>query len=338
VKPKLLVIELWGVGDLAIATPFLRQANEQFDVTLLAKPFARDMRARFWPCIEVIPFSAPWTAFNGKYHLLTWPWRDLISVGIRLRREKFDVALSARWDPRDHFLLRLIGAKARLGFPRTGSQMFLTHPLAVADSKSHRYENWRIIAQALHLPSEPREQLEFPPSHQSRLILVHTGAAQAVRIWPLERYLQIVNKLRALGHAVRVVCNPEQLAWWKNAGESAASAPASIVELLKILDTARVFLGNDSGPGHLAAACGVPTFTLFGPQLPEWFAPLHPAAEFVEGKPCPYKPCFDYCRFPTPHCLLNISEEEVWPRLIKFVDRHLKRAAAPLTVEALARD
>jgi len=246
-----------GCGGPCHRHPFLRQANEQFDVTLLAKPFARDMRARFWPCIEVIPFSAPWTAFNGKYHLLTWPWRDLISVGIRLRREKFDVALSARWDPRDHFLLRLIGAKARLGFPRTGSQMFLTHPLAVADSKSHRYENWRIIAQALHLPSEPREQLEFPPSHQSRLILVHTGAAQAVRIWPLERYLQIVNKLRALGHAVRVVCNPEQLAWWKNAGESAASAPASIVELLKILDTARVFLGNDSGPGHLAAACGV---------------------------------------------------------------------------------
>jgi len=338
VKPKLLVIELWGVGDLAIATPFLRQANEQFDVTLLAKPFARDMQARFWPAIEVIPFNAPWTAFNRKYDLASWPWRNMISVGVRLRREKFDVALSARWDPRDHFLLRLTGATARLGFPRTGSQIFLTHPLAVADRRSHRYENWRIIARALNLPSEAREQLSFPPSHESRLILVHTGAAQPVRIWPLERYHLLVKKLRALGHSVKIVCNSEQLAWWKNAGEPDVSAPRSIVELLEIMDTVGLFVGNDSGPGHLAAACGVPTFTLFGPQLPEWFVPLHPAAEFVEGKPCPYKPCFDYCRFPTPHCLWNISEDEVWPRLSQFVDRHFKRGRPSLESKALLHE
>jgi hypothetical protein len=38
-KSKLLIIELWGLGDLVIATPFLRAAAEQFDVTLLAKPY-----------------------------------------------------------------------------------------------------------------------------------------------------------------------------------------------------------------------------------------------------------------------------------------------------------
>ncbi len=40
VKPRLLVLELWGLGDLVIATPFLRAAAGQFSVTLLAKPFA----------------------------------------------------------------------------------------------------------------------------------------------------------------------------------------------------------------------------------------------------------------------------------------------------------
>ena len=88
-KPKLLVIELWGVGDLAIATPFLRQANEQFDVTLLAKPFARDMQARFWPALEVVPFNAPWTAFNRKYDLLSWPWRKSRWRMIRLLCNQF---------------------------------------------------------------------------------------------------------------------------------------------------------------------------------------------------------------------------------------------------------
>jgi hypothetical protein len=75
---------------------------------------------------------------------------------------------------------------------------------------------------------------------------------------------------------------------------------------------------------HLAAFCGVPTFAIVGPQLPEWFAPRHPVAEWIEGKACPYKLCSDYCRFPTPHCLWNIGEEEVWPRVEALVKIHLR--------------
>src|SRR6266702_5486214 len=61
VKPKLLVVELWGMGDLVIATPFLQAASQRFSVTLLAKPYARDLQARFWPEVKVIQFTAPWT-------------------------------------------------------------------------------------------------------------------------------------------------------------------------------------------------------------------------------------------------------------------------------------
>lgn len=48
VKPKLLVVELWGLGDLVIATPFLRAAAERYEVTLLAKPYAQELQARLW--------------------------------------------------------------------------------------------------------------------------------------------------------------------------------------------------------------------------------------------------------------------------------------------------
>jgi heptosyltransferase-2 len=90
-----------------------------------------------------------------------------------------------------------------------------------------------------------------------------------------------------------------------------------------LLDQAAIFLGNDSGPGHLAAVAGIPTFTLFGPQLPEWFAPLHPRAEWIGGKSCPYKPCSDYCHFATPECLWTITAEEAWPRVCAFVEKNL---------------
>jgi heptosyltransferase-2 len=337
-KPKLLVIELWGVGDLAIATPFLRKASEQFDVTLVAKPFALDLRERFWPSVRVIPFDAPWTAFSGKYRLYSWRWRAMFHTWKNIFRERFDVGLSARWDPRDHFLLRLIGARTRMGFPRTGSQFFLTHPIKADDPAAHRYENWRIIANALNINLEPSETIAFPKSKNRSPIVVHTGAAQLVRVWPLDRYRNLVRELRNRGHAVQVVCNLDQRDWWLGVGESGVATPQTIADLIKLLDEAALFVGNDSGPGHLAAFCGLPTFTLFGPQLPCWFKPLHPAAEFIEGKACPYRPCSDYCRFPEPNCLWNITEAEVWPRVEAFVKKNLgaRNAGEPALVASSA--
>jgi ADP-heptose:LPS heptosyltransferase len=94
-----------------------------------------------------------------------------------------------------------------------------------------------------------------------------------------------------------------------------------VTELLGLLDHAGAFIGNDSGPGHLAVFCGVPTLTIFGPQLPEWFAPLHPDTVCLDGKPCPYKPCSDYCRFREPHCLTRVTEEEVWEGFERFLHR-----------------
>jgi len=48
--------------------------------------------------------------------------------------------------------------------------------------------------------------------------------------------------------------------------------------------------------------------------MPEWFASLHPASKWIEGKPCS-----DYRRFPKPICLWNIGEEEVFARVGKFL-------------------
>ena len=92
-------------------------------------------------------------------------------------------------------------------------------------------------------------------------------------------------------------------------------------DLLQTLTTADRFIGNDSGPGHLAALLGVPTFSIFGAQLPEYFHPLHPQAAWIEGAPCPYKPCNDYCHFPEPHCILSLTTDETWTRLSAWLDQ-----------------
>ncbi|MDD5138880.1 MAG: glycosyltransferase family 9 protein [Verrucomicrobiales bacterium] len=318
-KPKLLIVELWGLGDLAIATPFLRAATEKFEVTLLAKPFAHDLQARLWPGVRVETFTAPWTAFKHKYYFWRWPVFEIGRLRRRLLETCFDIGLSARWDPRDHLLLKLFRAQDRLGFPRMHSEMFLTRPLARPEPQSHRYESWRVLAGALDLQLPPREKLFIPSAWDHKMILIHTGAAQAVRVWPLEHYKKLAARLRRGNFPVQVACDPDQREWWLQAGETEVATPHNVADLIALVDRAGAFIGNDSGPGHLAAICGVPTFTIFGPQLPEWFAPLHPASEWIEGKACPYKPCSDYCRFATPFCLRNLGEEEVFTRVGKFL-------------------
>jgi ADP-heptose:LPS heptosyltransferase len=327
-KPKLLIVELWHLGDLVMGTPLLRAAAERYDVTLLAKPHALELQPRLWPNIKVHPFEAPWTAFEKKYHLWNWPLREMLHLRRTLAAERFDVGLSARWarlggDPRDHLLLKIVGAKERIGFPRTGSRIFLTQPLARPALESHRYESWRLAGKALGIELPPRDQLVSAPREHQKTILIHSGARLPARVWPLGNWRKLALHLRQKNYAVQIACDNDQENWWKENGEADVACPRTVTTLFSLVDRAGVLLGNDSGPGHLAAFCGVPTFTIFGPQLPEWFVPLHPQAELVEGKACPYKPCSDYCRFSRPFCIQDLTEEEVLLRVEQFVRKHI---------------
>jgi len=322
-KPKLLVVELWGIGDLAIATPFLRAASEHFDVTLMANPAALELQPRFWPQVRVETFVAPWTAFQRKYHFWRWPWKEMLALRRRLRAKKFETGLSTRWDPRDHWLLKFFGVKTRIGFSRLGSGIFLTDSLTRPGPTTHRYESWRVAGKFLGIELPARRQITFPSRHSRKRVLVHSGAGQPVRVWPLENYRTLVRRLRENGYPVQVVCDTNQRDWWLQFDEPHVATPKTVTELIAMMDQAGVFVGNDSGPGHLAAISGVPTFTIFGPQLPEYFVPLHPRAGWIEGMACSCKPCKDYCRFPTPHCLWNITGETAWPRVKSFVQSHL---------------
>src|SRR5687768_2790514 len=97
-KPSLLVLELWGIGDLTFSTPMLRAAVEQFAVTLVGKPHAQPLLSPTFPEIEFIPYEAPWSAHEGKYDLRRWDWGRLGSLLAALRGRKFDVAVSVRND------------------------------------------------------------------------------------------------------------------------------------------------------------------------------------------------------------------------------------------------
>jgi heptosyltransferase-2 len=290
------VTELWGLGDLALAVPFLRAAAGHARVTLFAKPYAAPLLRHFAPAVELVPFVAPWTAFRGKYRLQRWPWRKLAALRRTLRAARFDLGISARPDPRDHAVLALAGCRARLGFPRVGSRLLLTRPLA-PPSRPHRSEFWRALARELDWSLATEMSRLTPPRGQR--VVIHSGAGQPVRQWPVERFREVARQLETAGWSITLLDD----------------SLSDVDRLLDTLADADRFIGNDSGPGHLAALLGVPTFTIFGPQLPELFAPQHPRAAWVEGAPCPFKPCFDSCRFAAPHCIQSLATDEVWRRV-----------------------
>jgi ADP-heptose:LPS heptosyltransferase len=298
-RPRLLVVELWGVGDVALAVPFLREASRHTRVTLLAKPHAAPLVRRFCPEVEHVSFTAPWTAFRGKYRLHRWPWVELSALLGGLRKRRFAAAVSARTDPRDHALMIMAGAKLRVGFPRAGSSPLLTERLA-PPIRPHRSEYWEALAG--HFGWQTR-QIENPNSKIQNHIVIHTGAAQPTRQWGRGQFEEIARRLLESGWPVTLLDDQS----------------GNLDDLLQTLATAGRFIGNDSGPGHLAALLGVPTFSIFGAQLPESFHPQHPQAAWIEGTPCPYKPCNDYCHFAEPHCIRSITVEETWARLAAWL-------------------
>jgi ADP-heptose:LPS heptosyltransferase len=294
----LLVVELWGLGDLALAMPFLRAASRSRKVTLLAKEHAAPLLERFAPDVEHVTLAAPWTAFRGKYVLHRWPWARLAGAVGALRSRKFTAGVSARSDPRDHALLALSGARNRLGFARQGSGVLLSRSLA-PPTDPHRAARWTALAACLGTEIEA----PIPATRTGNRVLIHAGAGQPVRLWPRDRYEQLAATLARDGWAPEIIDDTY----------------TGVAELLSKLDSADRFIGNDSGPGHLAALLGVPTFTVFGPQLPELFAPRSTRAAWIEGGPCPFKPCWDSCRYPEPHCILSIGTEAVATRVAAWI-------------------
>ena len=315
-RPALLVAEFRGTGDIAILIPFLRAALTRYDVTLLAVPNAEGLLKRFAPEVELIPCVAPWALFSGGGNLPRWPWRSLGRVLRELRSRRFAAAVSIWPLASDHVFLRMARPGKLLGYGRPGLGWLLDRNLADRQYV-HRPEAWRRLGEALELPGISLAQPRLAPPVSTQCLVLHSGASQSLRVWPLERYAELLRRLRAQGWEPVVLCDPDQIARWRELGESGARVPKSMEDLVDAIAGAVAFLGNDSGPGHIAALCGVPTFTIFGPQIPELFAPGHPQAAWIEGRPCKYKPCYDRCRFPEPFCITGIDVETVWP---KFTD------------------
>jgi heptosyltransferase III len=113
-----------------------------------------------------------------------------------------------------------------------------------------------------------------------RLIALHPGAGSKAKRWPMARFVGLARRLLQERNKLLIIEGPaesglaaqmaEELS--SNAVIQAESLPLNI--LAAIMAWSSLFVGNDSGIAHLAAALGIPSAVIFGPTLPGHWAPL----------------------------------------------------------------
>ena len=319
---KCLICELWWIGDATLMTSVLQGLlADGWDITVLGKTQSRRLLEATYPQVHWIEFEAPWTAFRGKYQLWRWPWKDLFRVLYTVRRARFDAAVSIRRDPRDHLLFWMARVPRRIGFRALYGWHFLNEALPVLLATDHRVEDWWSIQQRLsptatksfppRLVPDPREVESFRTlfRRDGRPVLaLHCGARNAVRRWPEPHLRELIGQLRE-EFDFQLALFPDRDGYGSGLRDLAEQTLTglNLDELKAALSCASVLLGNDSGPAHLADALGVPVMAIFGPGNIYKMRPFDRRNLVVMRDICPYHPCSDYCRFPEPYCLTQLT-------------------------------
>lgn len=152
-------------------------------------------------------------------------------------------------------------------------------------------ENWRrhasdYYAECLGMTSLPPLRLPFESDETPHDVLVHPGSGGARKNWPMDCFESLAAKLESAGRQVEWIIGPAE-GHLSLPDTSRLLALPSLVSLARHLSVTRLYVGNDSGITHLAAACGCESIAIFGPTDPVVWAPRGGHVTVVHERPWP---------------------------------------------------
>ncbi len=122
-------------------------------------------------------------------------------------------------------------------------------------------------------------------------LLVHPGSGSREKCWPPDHFLALIDRIHRSGRRVRLLMGETELERWSGHEIARFTSTAPVLQtptywdLLTHLSAAAGFVGNDSGPSHLAGIIAVPTLALFGPSDPLVWKPLGPSVRVMHRQP-----------------------------------------------------
>jgi heptosyltransferase II len=320
---KILIRATNWVGDAIMALPALRAVRSRFseaEITLLARPYVAAIYKNQQVCDKM---------------MFVEDARDTVS---ELRAEKFDSALLLQNAFQAAWFAWRAGIPERIGYARDGRSLLLTKAVPVpklGEIPVHeQYYYLELLRRAGWLDSLPNEsfiKLNVPEENRQRAaefllstgvrpdscrIAIGAGASYgSAKCWPPDRFAELANRLHAQAQADVILFGTPAEAAVSSAIAAGMSHPpidltgkTSIKDLPALLSQCHLFIGNDSGAMHVAAAVGLPVVAVFGPTDPFGTAPVTPSCSIVQEKPyC--SPCF-LRRCPTDHrCMTRVTPD-----------------------------
>jgi heptosyltransferase III len=246
---RVAVIRLRSLGDCVLTTPaleILKRFRPDAQLTIFVEDRFRDL-------------------FEGNPDLGDILPPDLL----RLRRARPHLCLNLHGGPRSAWMTALSGARWRAGFGHFRNQFAYNvripraQEILGSERKVHTAEH---LASAIFWLGAPRCEVPraklFAPKPAAPCAVIHPAAATAAKTWPAERFLQVAHWLEASGTEVVIIGSAADDLSPFHAFRTLTGAP--LADIKSLMASAVLFVGNDSGPAHMAAAFGVPSVVLFG--------------------------------------------------------------------------
>ena len=357
---RLLFVKLGSIGDIVHALPSLaavKRALPKARVTWVVERRAAEI-LRDNPLLDSL------IEIDTKA-LRRWPvsGETLLAPRQQLRRlraSSFDIAIDFQGLIKSAAIARLSGATRRYGFSREAlrepaSRLLLTETVRVPLRAHVIRKNLALAAAALDIavPTDARN-FEFPisvatkhereadeaarPARGDNFAILNPGGGWPTKLWDARRFGALADELWmhhglpslvAYGPGERDLAVAVQQA--SRAGVVAAVSP-SLKGFYALARRARVYVGGDTGPTHLAVAAGAPVVGLFGPT--EWWRNGSPRAEDI----CVERTdigCRTDCH--RRACAVWICMDIEVGRVLEAVSERLKRAGRVEHSEAQAR-
>ena len=300
---RILIVKLGSIGDVVHTLPALaalRQAMPQAEISWVVERQSSEI-LRDNPLldrlIEVDTKALRRGLMSGE--TLRAPRQQLR----RLRASAFDVALDFQGLLKSASIARLSGARRVFGYSRAGlrepaSALFLSKTVAVPQQTHVISKSLLLLKGALGIPLP--ETLSFPirvtaeaeaeaqqvsANAGGKYAILNPGGGWPTKLWSADRFGKLADSLWSnYGISSLVTYGPGELELAENVRRSSVSGKAQPVSLslkafYSLARGARVYIGGDTGPTHIAVAAGTPIVGLFGPT--EWWRNGSPRMEDI---------------------------------------------------------
>jgi len=334
---RILIYRLGSLGDWCVALPALRAVRQRYPEAQIALLTNFPVAARAASAISILDNTGLIDEFIAYPVGTRNPWR-LLSLLVNLRRSKFDVVVNlAAWrgatkTKRDATFFYLAGIRERIGFsPVDGELNYQADGMAEPEAarllrripRSQPSDLTSIESYGFVLTDSDRQwakQILTASGIDTDFIAVSLGTKVPAKDWGEENWCGLLKQLGQRYPKIAVVfigAADER----ERSQRCGAHWPSKVLNLCgsctprqsaAVLARARLFIGHDSGPMHLAAAVGTRCVAIFSARAPagQWF-PLGAGHRVIYHKTDCYGCGLDVCTEQKKKCILSITVDEV---------------------------